>query len=254
MQTYDEPPLRTLGLIGGMSWHSTMSYYRTINEVVAAERGGHASARIALQSLDFAEIRACQTSGDWDRAGQLLVEAARCCVAGGAEAVAICTNLMHKVAPEVEAAVEVPVLHIADTVAEEADRNGWKRLGVLGTSWVMEESFYADRLARSAMKVVVPPAAVRTDLDMIIFEELTRGVVRDASREVYLDAIRGLADDGADAVVLACTEIGLLVSPGQSPLPLVDSAEVHARALADFALSRALPQAAAASDESRSYS
>jgi aspartate racemase len=251
MQTYDETPLRTLGLIGGMSWHSTTSYYRTINEVVAAERGGHASARIALQSLDFAEIRACQTGGDWDRAGQLLAEAARRCVAGGAEAVAICTNLMHKVAPSVEAAADVPLIHIADAVAEEADRNGWKRLGVLGTRWVMEESFYADRLARRAMDVVVPEAS-RAEIDTIIFEELTQGVVRDASREVYLDAIRGLAEDGADAVVLACTEIGLLVSPEQSPLPLVDSAEVHARALADFALTGVLPQAAAASDESRS--
>jgi aspartate racemase len=144
------------------------------------------------------------------------------------------------------------MLHIADAVAEEAGRNGWKRLGVLGTSWVMEESFYADRLARRAMEVVVPEEAARAEIDTIIFEELTRGVVRDASREVYLDAIRGLADDGADAVVLACTEIGLLVSPEQSPLPLVDSAEVHARALAGFALSGVLAQAAAASDESRS--
>jgi aspartate racemase len=252
MKPYDTTPMRTLGLIGGMSWHSTMSYYRTINEVVAAERGGHASARIALQSLDFAEIRACQTSGDWERAGHLLAEAARRCVAGGADAVAICTNLMHKVAPEVEAAVEVPVLHIADAVAEEADRNGWKRLGVLGTSWVMEETFYADRLARRAMEVIVPEKAARAEIDTIIFEELTRGIVREASRQVYLDAIRALADDGADAVVLACTEIGLLVSPGQSPLPLVDSAEVHARALAAFALSGVMPQAAAASDESRS--
>ena len=224
--------MNTLGLIGGMSWHSTMTYYRIINEAVAAARGGHASARIALQSLDFAEIRACQVAGDWDRAGTLLAEAGRRCEDSGATTVAICTNLMHKVAPQVEDALGVPLLHIADAVGAEAATHGWRTLGILGTSWVMEESFYADRLARHGITAVVPDAADREVVDQIIFDELTQGVVRDASREVYLDVIGRLAERGADAVVLACTEIGLLVSPEDSPLPVIDSAEAHARALA----------------------
>lgn len=230
--------METLGLIGGMSWHSTATYYRLINEAVAAERGGHASARIALQSLDFAEVRACQMAGDWDRAADLLVEAGRRCVAGGASTVAICTNLMHKVAPQVEAALDVPLLHIGDAIGAEAGRRGWRTLGILGTRWVMEEEFYAERLARHGVATVVPGAAERELVDTVVFDELTRGVIREASREAYVDVIRGLAAQGADAVVLACTEIGLLVSPEDSPLPLLDSAEVHARALADVALDR----------------
>lgn len=230
--------METLGLIGGMSWHSTATYYRLINEAVAAERGGHASARIALQSLDFAEVRACQVAGDWDRAADLLVEAGRRCAAAGASTVAICTNLMHKVAPQVEAALDVPLIHIGDAIGAEAGRRGWRTLGILGTRWVMEEEFYAERLARHGVATVVPGAAERELVDTVVFDELTRGVIREASREAYVDVIRGLAAQGADAVVLACTEIGLLVSPEDSPLPLLDSAEVHARALADVALDR----------------
>ncbi|MFC7494843.1 MULTISPECIES: aspartate/glutamate racemase family protein [unclassified Nocardioides] len=226
----------TVGLIGGMSWHSTATYYRIINEMVAHARGGHASARIALHSLDFAEVRECQVRGDWDRAAALLVEAGLRCQAGGATTVAICTNLMHKVAPQVEAALDVPLLHIGDAIAAEAQRNGWQTLGILGTSWVMEETFYADRLARHDIASVAPGPAERSAVDRIIFDELTQGVVRDASRTAYVDVIRGLADAGADAVVLACTEIGLLVSADDSPLPMIDSAEAHARALGRVAL------------------
>jgi aspartate racemase len=228
--------METLGLIGGMSWHSTATYYRLINEAVAAERGGHASARIALQSLDFAEIRDCQLAGDWDRAAGLLVEAGRRCVAGGATTVAICTNLMHKVAPQVESALDVPLLHIGDAVADEARRHGWGTLGILGTRWVMEEDFYAERLARHGITAVVPDASERELVDTIIFDELTQGVVSAQSRAAYVEVIRGLAAAGADAVVLACTEIGLLVGPDDSPLPVIDSAEAHAAALARAAL------------------
>ena len=134
--------MQTIGLIGGMSWHSTVEYYRVINELVAQQRGGHASAKIALQSLDFAEVRACQTSGDWDRAGRLLAEAGRRCEQSGADLVLICTNLMHRVADDVQAAIDVPLLHIADAIADRAREQGWSRLGVLGTRWVMEEDFY----------------------------------------------------------------------------------------------------------------
>ena len=228
--------MRTIGLIGGMSWHSTMSYYRLLNEAVADQLGGHASARIVLQSLDFSEIRDCQVTGDWDRAGRLLAAAARSCQDGGADVVAICTNLMHKVAPAVEASIDVPLVHIADAVAAQADRQGWTRLGILGTKWTMREDFYASRLARHG-KVAVVPGLDDCDLvDRIIFDELTQGIIRDESRVAYLRVIQRLAGSGAEAVVLACTEIGLLIEPGQSPLPMIDSAQAHAAELGRLAL------------------
>ncbi|MGH3348992.1 MAG: aspartate/glutamate racemase family protein [Nocardioides sp.] len=228
--------MQTIGLIGGMSWHSTASYYRIINEVVAERLGGHASAPIALQSLDFATIRQCQVDGDWAGAGDLLGRAAQACVAGGAEVVAICTNLMHKVSPAVESAVDVPLLHIGDAVAGVAATHGWTRLGILGTRWVMEESFYADRLAGHGISAVVPSSSDRELVDRIVFDELTQGRIVDASRATYVGIIERLAAQGAEAVVLACTEIGLLVSPSDSPLPLICSADAHARALAEVAL------------------
>jgi aspartate racemase len=233
--------MRTIGLIGGMSWHSTASYYRIINETVAQRLGGHASAPISLQSLDFAAVRQCQVDGDWAGAGDLLSAAARACVAGGAETVAICTNLMHKVAPQVEASIDVPLLHIADAVAGVAAGHGWDRLGILGARWVMEETFYADRLARHGIAAVSPGADDRDLVDRVIFEELTQGLVRDESREAYVEVIERLAEQGAQAVVLACTEIGLLVGPDDSPLPLIDSADAHAHALAEVVLSAPVP-------------
>jgi aspartate racemase len=231
--------MQTIGLIGGMSWHSTASYYRIINEVVAERLGGHASAPITMQSLDFAAVRQCQVAGDWAGAGDLLGRAAQACVAGGADVVAICTNLMHKVAPAVEAAVDVPLLHIADAVADVASARGWSQLGVLGARWVMEESFYADRLARHGISAVVPRAADRFLVDRVIFDELTQGRILDASRAAYVEVIERLAERGAQAVVLACTEIELLVSEADSPLPLICSADAHARALAEVALAAA---------------
>jgi aspartate racemase len=228
--------MHTIGLVGGMSWHSTASYYRVVNEVVAARLGGHHSASIVLRSLDFAEVRRHQESGDWAGAGDLLIRAARECVAGGADVVAICTNLMHKVAPAVEAAVDVPLLHIGDAVARAAADHGWDRLGVLGTRWVMEEPFYAERLAPHGITAITPGADDRALVDRVVFDELTQGVVRPESRAAYVAVLEGLAEQGAEAVVLACTEIGLLVGAGDSPLPLIDSADVHARALAEAAL------------------
>ena len=227
--------MQTIGLIGGMSWHSTATYYRIINEVVADRLGGHASAPITMQSLDFAAVRQCQVAGDWAGAGDLLGRAAQACVAGGADVVAICTNLMHKVAPAVEASVDVPLLHIADAVAEVAAGRGWSRLGVLGARWVMEESFYADRLARHGIGAMVPSAADRDLVDRVIFDELTQGRIVEA----YVEVIERLAERGAQAVVLACTEIELLVSAEDSPLPLICSADAHARALAELALAPA---------------
>ncbi len=230
--------MRTIGLIGGMSWHSTESYYRRINEQVAERRGGHASARIALQSLDFSEVRDCQQRGDWAASAELIGEAARRTVAGGADLVAICTNLMHKNFAAVEEAVGTSAtpVHIADAVAAVARRHGWTTVGLLGARWVMEETFYSDRLAEHGIRVVVPDADGRDEVDRVIFEEITQGRFLDTSRDRYLAIMRDLASRGADAVVLACTEIGLLVGESQTPVPVIDSATAHADLLVDLAL------------------
>lgn len=231
--------MRTIGLVGGMSWHSTAEYYRMINEQVADRLGGHASARISLQSLDFAEVRALQESGDWEGSAALLADATRGCLAGGADLIGLCTNLMHKNFDALESAAAdrgAQAVHIADAVSDVAAREGWTRLGLLGTRWVMEETFYADRLATHDISVLVPDAAGRELVDRVVFDELTQGVVREESRAAYVAVIDGLRAAGAEAVVLACTEIGLLVSPADAPLPLIDSLEAHAARLVDLAL------------------
>lgn len=226
-----------LGLIGGMSWHSTIDYYRLVNDAVGRALGGHHSADLVLVSLDFEQVRDCQVREDWAGADALLAEAARRLERAGAEAVAICTNLMHKCAPAVEAAVDVPLLHIADAVAAQATAAGAGTVGVLGARWVMEETFYADRLATHGIDVVVPDETGRAEIDRIIFDELTFGEARPESRTVARALMQGLADAGAQAIVLACTEIQLLVGEDDSPVPVIDSMAAHADALARFALS-----------------
>ncbi len=230
------PHDHVLGILGGMSWHSTAAYYRAINEHVAEARGGHASARILLSSLDFAAVRDCQLRGDWAAAGAMLAHEAAALERAGAGSIAIATNLMHRVADDVEAAVAVPVVHIADAVADAARGLGARTLGIVGTRWVMAERFYADRLARHGIGVVVPAAEDQAALDAIIFDELTRGVVTDASRAVFRDAFAALVAAGAEAIVLACTEIMLLVEPDDATVPLIDSCAAHADALARIAL------------------
>jgi aspartate racemase len=228
--------MQTIGLIGGMSWHSTVEYYRLANELVAERRGGHASAKIALQSLDFADVRAYQEAGDWEGAAQLLAEAAQRCELAGADLVLLCSNLMHRVAAEVQDAIDVPLLHIADAIADRALELGWSRLGVLGTRWVMEEDFYVGRLARHGLAVEVPGPDDRAKADRIIFDELTRGIVRDESRAAYADILGRLRDQGAEAVVLGCTEIELLVRPEDAPLPVLPSMRTHVEAAVAAAL------------------
>jgi aspartate racemase len=232
--------MRKIGLIGGMSWHSTVEYYRLINAATSSALGGHHSARIALESLDFDEVRALQVAADWDGAGRLLGDAGRRLCAAGADVVLICTNLMHKVAPAVETAIDVPLLHIGDAVAEDAHARGIDTVGLLGTDWVMRERFYADRLAGHGIHTLSPDETDRAIVDRVIFEELTQGVVRDESRTEYVRVIEQLAARGARAVVLACTEIGLLVESSDSPIPVIDSAHAHAAAAARLALEPAL--------------
>ena len=228
--------MRTLGLVGGMSWYSTLEYYRVINEGVQHARGGHASASIALQSVDFAEIRACQVAGDWDRAGEILGLAAARCEAAGAQTVLICTNLMHRVAPAVEQSIGVPLLHIADAIAARAHAQGWRTLGLIGTRRVMEEDFYVGRLRQAGLDVVVPEEPDWIEADRVIFDELTQGVVEDSSRRRFITMIATLRRRGAEAVVLGCTEIELLVRTDDVELPLLDSMRTHAEAAVTVAL------------------
>ncbi|QIK72519.1 amino acid racemase [Propioniciclava coleopterorum] len=228
--------MQTIGIIGGMSWYSTINYYRIINAKVQEALGGHHSAKIMIDSLDFDEVRAMQVAEDWDAAGELLAEAGRCLQRAGADTVLIGTNLMHKVAPAVEAAMGVPLLHIADAVGAAATRQGFERLAILGTKWVMAEDFYAERLARHGITAIAPAPDRHEVIDGIIFDELTQGIVTDASRAVFVAEIQALKDAGAQAVVLACTEIELLISQADSPLPVIDSMATHAEAAAEACL------------------
>lgn len=236
-----ERSTQTLGLIGGMSWHSTVDYYRLINSAVAEALGGHHSADIVMASLDFDRVRACQVAEDWAGADLLLADAARRLEGAGAGSVLICTNLMHKCAPAVEAAVGVPLLHIGDAVARAARARGASTLGVVGARWTMEDTFYADRLARHDITTLVPSPADREMVDRVIFDELTRGTVREESRAAYAATFADLASRGAEAIVLACTEIQMLTSDADSPVPLIDSMAAHASYAAEHALGRLSP-------------
>jgi aspartate racemase len=226
--------MKRIGVIGGMSWYSTAEYYRVINERVQVRRGGHHSADLLVHSLDFAEIRQCQIDGDWERAGKIMAASAAGLAGAGAELVVLATNLMHKAAAAIEDAVAVPFLHIADAVGREATRLGARRIGLLGTRPVLEDGFYADRLARHGVDVVVPDAPTRSRLDDIIFGELTVGEVRPESRDALRATADALAANGAEAVALACTELELALT--EAEVPLIATAHTHARAAADLAL------------------
>ena len=229
--------MKLIGLIGGMSWESTESYYRLINQAVKARLGGLHSARLVLYSVDFREIEVLQRAGDWDTAGRLLADAARSLQAAGAEAIVLCTNTMHKVAAAIEATVAVPLLHIADATAAAIVAAGHTRVGLLGTRFTMEEAFYRDRLIdRHDLDVLVPAAAEREDVNRIIYQELCLGVIREESRARYREVISNLVAAGAQAIILGCTEISLLVSAADASVPLFDTTALHARAAVDFAL------------------
>lgn len=228
--------MKTIGLIGGLSWYSTAAYYRIINEQTQQRLGGHASASIALQSLDFARVREMQERDAWDEAGSLLADAGLRCQAAGAELLLICSNLMHRVAEDVRAATDIPLLHITDAIADAARDRGIAQLGVLGTRRVMEEDWYLGPLTRTGLTVHTPGRQERAMVDRVIFEELTQGQVRPESRRAYQDVIAGLAGRGAEAVVLGCTEIEELVRPGDSAIPLIDSMRAHAESAVAAAL------------------
>jgi aspartate racemase len=227
--------MKTIGLIGGMSWQSTAHYYKVINSQTARIRGGLASAPLLIASVDFAPIAEMQTRNEWEKAGKFLANEARKLQAGGAEIIALATNTMHKCAPAIEAAITVPFVHIADATAQALRAHGMDRVGVLGTMFTMEERFYFDRLAAAGIEGFAPGVG-HTDLNAIIFEELCRGIVKDRSRKTYIAAIERLAMLGAEAVILGCTEIAMLIDDADSPLPVFDTTELHAKALVELAL------------------
>ena len=228
--------MRTLGLIGGMSWHSSIEYYRIINTMVAAEKGGHASAPLLLSSVNFQEIRDMQVDERWGDADTALAAEAKKLEAAGADAVMICTNLMHKCAPAVQSAVDIPLLHIGDAIAYRAHKEGIGAVGILGTKWVMGQQFYRERLEANGLSVVVPDAKEHEEVDRVIFDELTKGIVTKESQTYYVRLIKELAEQGAGAVVLGCTEIEHLIPAEVSPLPTIDSMRSHAEAGARFIL------------------
>jgi aspartate racemase len=228
--------VRTLGLLGGMSWESTATYYRLLNEGVRDRLGGTHSARLVLHSFDFAEIEALQQAGRWDDAGALLAGAARGLAAAGAEAVVICANTMHLVVDQVRDA-GLPVLHIGDALAGAVRGHGATKLALLGTAYTMEQPFLRDHLAAAGVPTVVPDAGERAELQRIVFAELTQGVVEPASRARFLAIVdRLVRDEGSDAVALACTEFSLLVEPSMLPVPSFDTTALHCAAALDWML------------------
>ena len=228
--------MKTLGLIGGMSWESTIPYYRIVNERVRDRLGGLHSAKLVLHSVDFAEIEAMQHRGEWEAACDVLASAARGLRQAGADAIVICTNTMHRVASQVQAAVDLPLLHIADATAARIRAAGLTRVALLGTRFTMEQAFYRERIEAAGIEVLVPDATQRDRVHRVIYDELCLGRIVDASREDYRAIIADLVGRGAQGAILGCTEIGLLVDQGDASVPLFDTTRIHAEAAADWAL------------------
>ena len=227
---------RVIGMLGGMSWESSAQYYRLANELVRERLGGLHSARIVLASVDFADVEALQVAGRWDEAGQLLAEVAKGLEAAGADLLLICTNTMHKVADQVQAAVEIPLLHLGDATAQAVTRAGLATVGLLGTAFTMEQDFYRDRLTSHGLQVLIPPPDDRAEVHRVIYDELCLGVVREESRQAYSDAIVRLVQAGAEGVILGCTEIELLISATDSPVPVFPTTRLHVEAAVDASL------------------
>jgi len=228
--------MKTIGLIGGMSWESTAEYYRIINEAVKKKLGGLHSAKIVMYSLDFEEIEQLQTQGRWDEATDSMVDAAKRVERAGADFVLICTNTMHKMAQEVEASINIPLLHIADVTAEKIVSSGLKKVGLLGSTYTMEEDFYKGRLIdKFGLGVVVPDEADRQTVNNIIFEELCVGKITSSSREQVKTIIQKLIAQGAQGIILGCTELPSLIKQKDCAVPLFDTTAIHAQAAVDYA-------------------
>lgn len=229
--------MKTIGLIGGMSWESTVTYYQAINEYVRETLGGLHSAKLLMYSVDFAEIERCQSAGEWEKSGEILADAAKRLESAGADFILICTNTMHKVAPQVQQPLDIPILHIADATADALLKSGIRKAALLGTKYTMTQDFYKGRLTEHGIDVAVPNAQEIEEVNRVIYEELCLGIISEDSRTKLKNIIARLkAEDGAQAVILGCTEIGLLIRAEDSALPAFDTTLIHARAAVQKAL------------------
>lgn len=228
--------MKTIGLIGGMSWESTVTYYKVINETVKEKLGGLHSAKCLLYSVDFEEIEACQAQGQWEESGIILAQAAQALERAGADFLVICTNTMHKVAPQIQRNVSIPLLHIAKATARQLHRQGITRVGLLGTRYTMEQDFYKEVLRQEGIQVLIPGEKDRNLVNDVIYHQLCLGIISPQSRKEYLRIIGELAEQGAQGVILGCTEIGLLVSQENTSVPLFDTTLIHGRQAALFAM------------------
>ena len=228
--------MKTIGLIGGMSWESTVTYYQVVNETVKQRLGGLHSAKVLLYSVDFAEIEECQASGDWDRSAAILTEAARSLEKAGADFIVICTNTMHKVVPQMAAEIQIPILHIAEATAAELKKAGISKVALLGTKYTMCQDFYKAKLVEAGIQVLIPEGEDVELVNRVIYEELCLGEIREPSRREFVRVIEALAARGAGGVILGCTEIGLLISQKDVSLPVFDTTLIHAARAAELAL------------------
>jgi aspartate racemase len=229
--------MKCIGLIGGMSWESSLEYYRFLNQDMARRLGGFHSARIVMYSVDFSDIETCMIKGQWDKAAEILIDAGQRLERAGADFILVCTNTLHKVAGEIAGALNIPLLHIGDAVGREANRLGFNRVGLLGTAFTMEDDFMRSYLLdRYGLEALIPGYHDRQSLQTIIFKELCLGKFFEKSRERILEIIRYLADQGAEAAILGCTELPLVIKPERSPLPLLDTTALHAAQAVDLAL------------------
>lgn len=228
--------MKTIGLIGGMSWESTVTYYQIINETIKEQLGGLHSAKIILYSVEFSEIEEYQSRGEWDKAALVLTDVAKKLEQAGAEFILICTNTMHKVAPNIQREISIPILHIGDATAEQLEKHDMKKVALLGTKYTMTQDFLKERIQEKGIDVLIPDAKEIELINRIIFDELCLGQIKDSSRNEYVRIMNDLKEQGAQGVILGCAEIVLLIKQEDSPLPIYDTAEIHALAAAKKAL------------------
>jgi len=220
--------LKTIGMLGGMSWESTVTYYQVINETVKQELGGLHSAKVLLYSVDFAEIEKCQVDGDWEKSADILSVAAQNLEKAGADFIVICTNTMHKVVPQIQSKISIPIIHIAEATADELKHNNISQIALLGTKYTMTQDFYKEKLTNAGITVLIPDEQEIETVNDIIYNELCLGIISEASKEKFLCIINSLAEQGAQGVILGCTEIGLLIGQKDSDLPVFDTTQIHA--------------------------
>ncbi|WP_238902824.1 MULTISPECIES: aspartate/glutamate racemase family protein [unclassified Clostridium] len=228
--------MKTIGLIGGMSWESTVTYYQIINEVVKKQLGGLHSAKVVLYSVDFQEIEECQSNGDWDKSAEILGGSAKKLEQAGADFIVICTNTMHKVAPNIQKEIQIPIIHIAEATAEKLIENNIYKVALLGTKYTMTQDFYKDKLIEKGIEVLIPNDSDVEIVNNIIYDELCLGIISEKSKSEYIRIIDKLKEDGAQGVILGCTEIGLLIGQEDTLLPVFDTTQIHATKAAMLAI------------------